>query len=132
MTAMNQQPQHYTNEKTGISYTLSANGYYLPDLKLPNEPEYDIGVYGIMRRNYLKNHRKGLYTALLTTGKLNEHLYEIDQSANNRMDLITKQMAETEGITEQIKADDMMKWVGLMSNINNRVQVIIKNELIYS
>jgi len=129
---MNQNLKHYTNEQTEISYTLSADGYYLPDLILSEELEYEIGVYGIMRRNYLKNHRKGLYTALLTTGKLNEHLNEIDQIANDRMELITKQMAEAEGITEQLKADDMMKWVGLMSNIHNRVQEIINNELIYS
>ena len=132
MTAMNQQSQHFTNENTGLSYTLSADGYYLPDLILPEEPEYEIGVFGIMRRNYLKNHRKGLYTALLTTGKLNEHLYEIDRSVNDRMELITKQMAEAEGLTEQLKADNMMTWVGLMSNIHSRVQEIIKNELIYS
>ena len=94
MITMNQVPKHYTNEQTRISYTLSTDGYYFPDLILPEEPEYEIGVYGIMRRNYLKNHRKGLYTALLTTGKLNEHLYEIDRSANDRMELITKQMAE--------------------------------------
>ena len=129
---MNQNLKHYTNEQTEISYTLSADGYYLPDLILSEELEYEIGVYGIMRRNYLKNHRKGLYTALLTTGKLNEHLNEIDQIANDRMELITKQMAEAEGITEQLKADDMMTWVGLMSNIHNRVQEIINNELIYS
>ena len=129
---MNQVPRHYTNEQTGISYALSADGYYLPDLILPEEPQYEIGVYGLMRRNYLKNHRKGLYTALLTTGKLNEHLYEIDQIANDRMDLITRQMAEAEGLTEQLKADDMMTWVGLMSNIHNRVQEIIRQELIYS
>ena len=57
---MNQSPQHFTNEDTGISYTLSPDGYYLPDLVLPDEPEYDIGIYGLMRRNYLKNHRRGL------------------------------------------------------------------------
>ena len=108
---MNKQPQHYTNKQTGITYTLSVDGYYLPDLILPEELEYEIGVYGIMRRNYLKNHRKVFFTALLTTGKLNEHLYEIDQTANDRMELITKQMAEAEGVTEQLKADDMMKWV---------------------
>ena len=129
---MHQLPKQYTNEQTGISYTLSAEGYYLPDLILPEEPEYEIGVYGIMRRNYLKNHRKGLYTVLLTTGKLNEHLYEIDRGANDRMVLITKQMAEAEGITEQLKADDMMTWVRLMSNIQNRVQEIIRQELIFS
>ena len=125
-------PQHYINEQTGISYTLSADGYYLPDLTLPEEPEYEIGIFGLMRRNYLKNHRKGLFTALLTTGKLNEHLHEIDQTANDRMELLSAQMAKAEDVTEQLKADDMMVWVGRMNNIQNRVREIINEELIYS
>ena len=125
-------PQHYINEQTGISYTLSADGYYLPDLTLPEEPEYEIGIFGLMRRNYLKNHRKGLFTTLLTTGKLNEHLYEIDQTANDRMELMSKQMAKAEGVTEQLKADDMMTWVGRMNSIQSRVREIINEELIYN
>jgi len=92
---MNQLAQHYTNEQTGISYTLSADGnYYLPDLTLPEEPHYNIGRFGLMRRYYLKNHRKELFTALLMSGKLNEHLAEIDQTANNRMEFLSKQMAK--------------------------------------
>ena len=129
---MNQSPQHFTNEETGISYTLSPEGYYLPDLTLPDEPEYEIGIYGIMRRNYLKNHRKGLFTALLTTGKLNEHLYEIDQTAISRMELITKQMKEREGVTEQLKLENQLLWIQKSTNIHNRVQEIIRDELIYS
>ena len=129
---MNPLPQHFTNEQTGISYTLSGDGYYLPDLTLPEEPEYEIGLFGLLRRNHLKNHRKGLFTALLTTGKLNEHLYEIDQIANDRMELLSKQMAKAEGVTEQLKADDMMTWVGRMNNIQNRVREIINEELIYN
>ena len=130
---MNQSPQYFTNEQTGISYTLDENGnYYYPDLTLPEEPEYEIGIFGLMRRNYLKNHRKGLFTALLTTGKLNEHLHEIDQTANDRMELLSAQMAKAEDVTEQLKADDMMVWVGRMNNIQNRVREIINEELIYS
>ena len=130
---MNPLPQQFTNEQTGISYTLDENGnYYYPDLTMPEEPEYDIGIFGLMRRNYLKNHRKGLFTALLTTGKLNEHLYEIDQAANDRMELMTKQIAKTEGVTEQLKADDMMDWVRRMTNIQNRIREIINEELIYN
>ena len=129
---MNNLPQQYTYGQTGISYSLSADGYYLPDLTLPEEPEYEIGIFGLMRRNYLKNHRKGLFTALLTTGKLNEHLYEIDQTANDRMELLSAQMAKAENVTEQLKADDMMVWVGRMNNIQNRVREIINEDLIYN
>ena len=105
---MNQLPHHYLNEQTGISYTLNPDGYYLPDLTLPEEPEYEIGVFGLMRRSYLKKHRKGLFTAMFTTGKLNEHLYEIDQTACSRMELMTKQLMEREGVTEKLKADNQM------------------------
>ena len=130
---MNNLKQHYTNEQTGISYTLTADGnYYLPDLVLPDEPHYDIGRFGLMRRHYLKNHRKGLFTALLTSGKLNEHLYEIDQTANDRLELLSKQMAKAEGVTEQLKAENQMLWIQRMTNIHNRVVEIIREELIYA
>ena len=85
-----------------------------------------------MRKSYLKNHRKGLFTALLTTGKLNEHLYEIDQTAISRMELITKQMKEREGVTEQLKLENQLLWIQKSTNIHNRVQEIIRDELIYS
>lgn len=129
---MNQLQQHFTNEETGISYTLSGEGYYLPDLIMPDEPEYDIGVFGLMRKSYLRKHHRALYISLLASGKLNKHLYEIDQIAIERMELITKQMAKREGITEQLKASDMMLWVQKMNSIRNRVQEIINEELIYN
>ena len=130
---MNKLAPHYTNEQTGISYTLTADGnYYLPDLTLPEEPHYDIGRFGLMRRHYLKNHRKGLFIVLLTSGKLNEHLCEIDQTANDRMELLTKQMAKSEGVTEQLKAENQMEWVSLMNNIKNVAEEIVINELIYA
>jgi len=130
---MNNFQQHYTNAQTGISYTLTADGnYYLPDFTLPDEPRYDIGRFGLMRRHYLKNHRKGLFTVLLTSGKLNEHLYEIDQTANDRLELLSKQMAKAEGVTEQLKAENQMLWVGKMTNIRNRIEEILKEELIYA
>jgi len=123
----------YTNEQTGISYTLAVDGnYFIPDLTLPDEPEYDIGRFGLMRRNYLKNHRKGIFSAMLMSGKLDAHLAEIDRAANDRMELISKQMAEREGVTEQLKSENQMLWVGKMSNIRNRVEEIITAELIYS
>jgi hypothetical protein len=130
---MNQSAKHYTNEQTGISYTLTADGnYYLPDLTLPVEPEYEIGMFGIMRKNYIKNHRRGFYTALLTTGKLHKHLYEIEKTANDRMEFISKQIAIAEGVTEKLKADNQMLWIQRMTNIHNRVKEMIKEELIYS
>jgi hypothetical protein len=129
---MTQLPQQYTNAETGISYILNADGYYLPDLTLPDETKYEIGIFGIMRKNYLKNHRKAFYSTLLTTGKLNEHLFDIDQVANDRMEFITKQMAEREGVTEQLKTEDQMLWIQKQNSIHNRVQEIIRDELIYS
>ena len=85
-----------------------------------------------MRRHYLKNHRKGLFTTLLTSGKLNEHLFEIDQTANDRFWLITEQMAKAEGVTEQLKAENQLLWIQRMTNIRNRAEEIIKDELLYS
>jgi hypothetical protein len=130
MTAL---PQHYTNETTGISYTLTADGnYYLPDITLPDEPEYEIGGWGLQRLSYLKNHRKAFYTTLLMSGKLNSHLHEIDETAFNRMELISRQMAEREGVTEQLKGENQLLWIQKMTNIRNRVAEMIREELIYS
>jgi hypothetical protein len=123
---------HYTDEETGISYTLSPEGYYLPNLALPEEPAHDIGRFGRMRRHYLQNHRPALFTDLLTSCKLNEHLYEIDQAAHERMELLTTQMAVAEGVTEELKAHDQMLWVQKMTNIRARAEEIIREELIYS
>lgn len=128
---MNNLKQHFTNEQTGISYTLVGD-YYLPDLTLPEEKPYDIGRFGLMRRHYLKEQRKGLFAALLTSGKLNEHLYEIDQTANQRMERLSKQMAKAEGVSEQLKAENQMLWVGKMTNIRHRIEEMIREELIYS
>ena len=130
---MNKLSPRYTNEQTGISYTLTADGnYYLPDIALSDEPEHKIFGWGLQRQSYLKNHRKGLYTTLLMSGKLNAHLHEIDETTYNRMELISKQMAKCEGITEQLKAENQILWVQKMSNIHNRVTEMIREELIYS
>jgi hypothetical protein len=134
---MNTLPQHYTNEKTGIEYTLVGE-YYIPNFALEieaapdDEPTYDIFGWGLRRQHYLKNHRKGLYSQLVMSGKLNAHLHEIDEAATDRMELISKQMAKAEGVTEQMKAENQMLWVQKMSNIHNRVSEIILEELIYN
>jgi hypothetical protein len=85
-----------------------------------------------MRRHYLKNHRKALFSRLLMNGELHKHLHEIDQAANDRFWLITNQMAKAEGVTEELKARSQMEWVRKMMNIRNRVEEIIRDELIYS
>ncbi len=117
-------------EQIGGTY-IQIGDYQIPNLALPDEPEYHIGIWGQRRLDYLKKHKRGLYTDLLTSGKLNAHLHEIDIAAFERHDLIVKQMMATQGITEQLKADDMMKWVGMVNNIRNCADEIIRNELIY-
>ena len=114
-----------------ITYT-EVNGYLIPDLVLSDEKEYDIGKFGLMRRSYLKNNRKVLYTSLLTTGKLHEHLYKTDQAANERLWAIISQMAKGENVTEELKANSQMEWIGRMTIIHNRAEEIIREELIYS
>jgi hypothetical protein len=113
-----------------LTYT-EANGYLIPDIVLPEQTEYEIGRFGQMRERYLKNHRKVLFTTLLTSNKLNEHLCETDQTANARLRLITTQMAKSEGVTEQLKAENQMLWVQRMNNIRSRAEEIINDELIY-
>ena len=118
-------------EQIGGTYR-QVGDYYLPNLTLPEKRHYVIGRFGMMRRHYLKNHRKGLFSTLLTSGKLNEHLYEIDCAANARMELLSKQMAKSEGVTEQLKAENQMLWVCKMNNIRSRIEETIREELIFS
>jgi len=128
---MTELAKHITDENTGISYTLVGD-YYLPDLALPEEEHFEIGIYGRMRKNYLKNHRRVFYANLLTSGELNKHLHEIDVAAYNFMELVSKQMAKQEGVTEQLKTEYQMLWIGKMENIRNRVMEMIREEIIYS
>ena len=114
---------------TKISYTQQGD-YLLPNLKLPKQPKVEIGVFGKRRLRYLEHNRKILYTNLLTKGKLTAHLAEIDRQAENMFDRLVKQLAEKEGITEQLKAQDQMAWVGAMNNIRNAAAEIILSELI--
>ena len=114
-----------------LTYTMK-DGYRLPDLLPPQEPETALGKYGLLRRKYLKAHRKVLFTNLLTSGKLNQHLMEIEQTAKTRIEQIMAQMAKAEGVTEELKAADPMKWVGLMNNLRNAAEETVLAELIYS
>lgn len=117
--------------ENGISYTLGADGLYYPDLKLSEGTHYEIGRFGRMRWEYLKNHRRGEYFRLLMDGKLNEHLHEVEEECYERMELLVEQMKAGAGITEELKARDQMKWVRLMNNVRSLVEEIITRELIY-
>ena len=113
-----------------IGYTM-VNGYRMPNYLPHQEPEIQLGKYGLLRRRYLMQHRRGTFSYLLTSGKLNPHLTEIDRQARARIEQITEQMAKAEGVTEELKAQDQMKWVGLMNNIKDAVEETVLNELIY-
>ena len=118
----------YTDKKTGISYTLVGD-VYLPNLVLPHS-DYEIGVWGQRYLEYIKKHRKGFYTSLKIQCKLSEHLHEIDVKANEMYEQLVAQLAKQEGITEQLKAEDMMAWVQAMNNISNRAREVVWKSLI--
>lgn len=115
----------------GGTYTRVGD-YLLPDLKLPEEEQRPIGVWGQRHRRYLKEHRRASYATLLTSGKLNGYLADIDRQAEEMFLRLVKQMAEAEGVTEQLKADNQMEWVGRMNNIRSRAMEIVNSELIYT
>ena len=114
-----------------ITYTMQGD-YNLPNLLPPQEPEVHLGKYALMRRRYLKQNRRITYTNLLTSGKLNAHLTEIEQTAKSRLEQIISQMAQAEGVTEELKAADPMRWTGLMNNIKQSAEETVLQELIYS
>ena len=125
--------KEFTDEKTGIHYTLHENWYYLPDYELPEQgPVREIGTWGKMRKKYLKEHHEGQYTYMLTTCTLGDHLADINEQAIEMEELLTKQMKAAQGVTEELKANDPMKWVGMVNNIKSAVKEIIMSELIYS
>ena len=104
--------------------------YLIPDLIPPESPR--IGIWGMRRRDYLRQHHDGLYTGMLLSGKLNAHLDEIDRSANEMFDLLVKLYAACEGLTEELKAKDQMEWVRRMNSIRERVEDVVCKELIYT
>ena len=113
--------------------TYTKNGDYLiPNLSLSEQPEKPLGKYGRMRKVYLKEHRPILYNHLLMSEKLYSHLLEIDRTANSRLDQMMPQLAESAGATEELKASDPMKWVGLMNTCKAQAEEILMAELIYS
>ena len=119
------------DEKNGLWYELQGD-YYIPCLKLTDEEQHPIGVWGQRHLRYIKQHRKVLYLNLLTSGKLNRYLSDIDKQAEEIFSRLVKQMAEREGITEQLKADNQMEWGGRMNNIRSRAIEITNHDIIYN
>lgn len=117
-------------EQMGGKYEQQGD-YLLPCLTLPAEEEQPVGIWGQRHRRYLKEHRRITYYNLLTDGKLNSYLADIDRQAEELFSRLVKQMAVREGVTEELKAQEQMVWVGRMNNIRNRATEIVNNELIY-
>ena len=118
-------------EEMGGTYTQIGD-YLLPDLELPEEKQQPIGVWGQRHRRYLKEHRRATYATLLTSGKLNSYLIDIDRQAEELFSRLVKQMAEAEGVTETLKAANQMEWVDRMNSIRSRAMEIVNSELIYT
>ena len=119
-----------TFEKMGGTYTLGTDGIYYPNLVSTDEkPHY--GKYGMLRRTYLKEHRPAKYSLYMLEDRLTEHLNTVDDEAQERMDILVRQMMERQGITEELKACDQMEWVRAVNGIRNMAEEIVLNELIY-
>ncbi len=118
-------------EENGIVYHLGEDDLYYPDLRLPEGTHYNIGKYGLMRWEYLKVNRRGEYLRLLLDGKLNEHLHEVDEECHARVEKIIEQMKAGAGLTEELKAKEQMKWVGLMNNVRSAAEEIVLRELVF-
>ena len=121
--------KHIYDESNGLSYTLHGD-YYLPD-QTKNEEELTYGKYGMLRKQFLKVHRPARYQYLLITGELTAHLNRVDQEAREQVESLMKQMAEKQGVTEQVKMQDQMKWVGLMNGIKACAEEIVLTESVY-
>ena len=117
------------DEKNGLWYELQGD-YYIPCLKLPEEEQQHIGVWGQRHLRYIKQNRKVLYLNLLTSGKLNGYLADLDKRAEEMFSRLVEQMAEREGVTEKLKADNQMEWVARMNNIRSRVTEIVNHDII--
>nr|WP_330386303.1 TnpV protein [uncultured Blautia sp.] len=116
-----------------MNLTYEKNGDYLiPMLQMDEQPEGTLTKYGLMRKNYLQEHKKGIYTGLLLKGKLKEHLLTIQEQAEQRMELLTGQMMKQEGVTEKLKAENQMLWVQKMNSIRQSAEEIVLTELVYS
>ena len=116
--------------QNGIKYELKGEQYY-PMLEIAEQKEHKIGKYGLFHRDYIKQHKRGTYTTLLTEGRLNTHLHEIDVQANSMVEAIVANLARERGIDEELKASDVLKWVAEMNNIKASAEEIVLREVIY-
>ena len=116
--------------KNGINYELRGEQYY-PMLEISEQTNYEIGKYGHLHLDFIKKHRKGTYTTLLTEGRLNEHLHDIDELAHEQIDIHIAKMAKRIGATEELKSYDPMRWVRLMNNIKALAEEIVLKEVVY-
>ena len=116
--------------QNGIKYELRGEQYY-PMLEITGQEEHKIGKYGLLHRDYIKQHKIGIYTTLLTEGKLNIHLHEIDVQANEMVEAIIAKLARERGVNEELKASDALKWVAEMNNIKASAEKIVLREVIY-
>ena len=119
------------DEKNGLWYELQGD-YYIPCLKLPDEEQQPIGIWGQRHLRYIKQNRKVLYLNLLTSGKLNGYLADLNKQAEEMFSLLVKQMAERDGVTEQLKAENQLKWVAQMNNIRSRATESVNDAIIFS
>ena len=122
--------KYICDESNGLWYELQGD-YYIPCLKLPDEEQVEIGVWGQRRLEYIKHHRKGFYTALVLDCKLNRYLADINKQAEEMFDTLISQYKTSEGIAEQLKEDNQMEWVCKMNNIRDRVNETVINQIIY-
>ena len=113
-----------------ITYT-NHEGFCLPNLTLPRKEDASFGRYGRLRLKYLKEHRRVLYINLLTAGELAQHLSEVDQQAQEMLELLVRQMAQEQGITEHMKAEDQMAWVGAMNNVRSAAEEVVMREVVF-
>ena len=117
-------------EQNGGTYT-QVGDYLIPNISLPDAPDYPIGKYGRMRDAYLKEHRPGFYTRLILSGKLHEHLAEVERTCNERLDMMIPQMVKAQGVTEALKAQNQLCWVGRMNEIKHSAEESILAEIVF-
>lgn len=122
--------EHIYDEQNELHYTLYGD-YYLPDLVLPETEYLPLGKYGRMRKTYLMEHQKGLYCRMLMNGSLWQHLHEVDEHAQSTVDVIIARMAEVDGVTEELKATDPMRWIGLVNNYRHCAEELVIREIVY-
>ncbi len=121
--------KHYTNEQTGISYTLHRD-FYLPDIKV-SEENISLGKWGMMHKSYLEKHKKALFNSLLIKGNLFQHCAEVERQAKEMFEQLVEQMKKAESVTEKLKEQDRLEWIQRMGNIQQRAREFVCNELIY-